>query len=121
MRLVTSADEPRGGIFTTLYSWDGEAAACTGECVVFDPFDTMEFRLLCRDVRITNVTSDVEQLTEARDELPEAELSVLPVRRLPDLNGGLKSPTMAFLFPAGESGADAPIGLGFASSCLKKF
>jgi hypothetical protein len=49
VRLETSADEPRGGMFTTLYSCDGAIVVCAGECAEFDPFDTMEFRLLYRD------------------------------------------------------------------------
>ena len=45
VRLPTSADEPLGGIFS---SGGGEGAEGGAELVpVFDPVDTIEFRLLC--------------------------------------------------------------------------
>jgi len=59
-------------------------------------------------------------LTDARDEPPEAVLSVLPVRRLPGLGAGRESEARTFLGEAGLGGCGVTLLLA-ASSCLKKF
>ena len=57
VRLPTSADEPLGGMFS---SCGGEGAdGGAGLLPVFDPVDTIEFRLLCTKLAINKIVQGV--------------------------------------------------------------